>query len=257
LLTGGSGGHLYLAGKEWMGDLVLEGRFREAYNGFRSQVQQKGLFNPQNIEHLRSLIRVLFRRFAPWMIKLHRLKIKYHTWLSTKTARIIINSEKVHPLLERYTTLLGPMAAHNYSSSEPHFASRYNLELRHPYRDRRLVEFVIGIPAYLLYSNGLYKNILRLAMLGILPESVRLRTEPTSLLSLYLRGLEHEKNIWQDNLFKKNHSWHRYVTQEWLPKDWNAFVSLARKNDLRMLLAYSCVSFEAWYNSLFLSNNIS
>jgi len=65
------------------------------------------------------------------------------------------------------------------SSGECSNASRHSLELRHPYRDLRLVEYVLSIPAYQLYYHGLYKHILRKSMRGILPDLIRARRQPT------------------------------------------------------------------------------
>lgn len=46
------------------------------------------------------------------------------------------------------------------------------VELRHPYYDRRLVEFVLGLPDDLRYRHGQMKYILRLALQDVLPRAV-------------------------------------------------------------------------------------
>ena len=58
---------------------------------------------------------------------------------------------------------------------ETFYSSQYSIEARYPYRDRRLIEFVLAIPAYQFYSGGMYKHILRKSMQGILPEEIRTR----------------------------------------------------------------------------------
>jgi hypothetical protein len=54
-------------------------------------------------------------------------------------------------------------------------AARAGLELRHPYMDRRIVEFVRTLPIRMIFRDGLTKWILRRAMHGILPEKIRVR----------------------------------------------------------------------------------
>lgn len=59
------------------------------------------------------------------------------------------------------------------------FAAQFSLEIRRPFLDRRLVEFMIALPEDQRWRPGLgsgSKIILRNAMRGILPEKVRTRT---------------------------------------------------------------------------------
>lgn len=53
--------------------------------------------------------------------------------------------------------------------------SRFSFDLRHPFFDRRVAEFILGLPGSQLCGNGRSKLILREAMRGILPEKVRTR----------------------------------------------------------------------------------
>jgi asparagine synthase (glutamine-hydrolysing) len=57
-------------------------------------------------------------------------------------------------------------------------ASAYSLEFRHPFLDRRLIEFVLGLPATHaeLFAG---KLLLREALPGILPEPIRTRLDKT------------------------------------------------------------------------------
>jgi asparagine synthase (glutamine-hydrolysing) len=54
------------------------------------------------------------------------------------------------------------------------------LDLRHPYLDRRLVEFCLGLPAEQRLRDGWNRLIQRNAMRGILPEAVRQRRSKSS-----------------------------------------------------------------------------
>jgi asparagine synthase (glutamine-hydrolysing) len=53
----------------------------------------------------------------------------------------------------------------------------HSIEARVPFLDHRLVEFVVGLPDELKLSQGFTKRVLRDAMKGVLPESVRVRTD--------------------------------------------------------------------------------
>jgi len=54
---------------------------------------------------------------------------------------------------------------------------QFGLEARHPHLDRRLVEYILSIPPEQTFQDGTTKRVLRGAMKGILPESVRLRRD--------------------------------------------------------------------------------
>lgn len=58
-------------------------------------------------------------------------------------------------------------------------AARYGMEARHPFLDRRLAEFILAIPPDQLFHQGYYKMLVRRAMTGILPDSIRWRLDKT------------------------------------------------------------------------------
>ena len=90
-------------------------------------------------------------------------------------------------------------------------AATFHMEARHPFLDRRLVEFMLSIPQDQLYRDGQTKYILRNAMKGILPESVRMRRdkaafnqdvaiglqerEPEKVLAILAKPLSHPYNV--------------------------------------------------------------
>jgi len=55
------------------------------------------------------------------------------------------------------------------------FSSFFGIEDRHPFFDRRLVEFLLAVPEEQRWQGAWTKTILRRAMRGILPESIRNR----------------------------------------------------------------------------------
>jgi asparagine synthase (glutamine-hydrolysing) len=55
------------------------------------------------------------------------------------------------------------------------FAARFGVEYRHPLTDRRVMEFCLALPPEQLRRGGEEKAVLRRAMKGLLPETVRTR----------------------------------------------------------------------------------
>jgi asparagine synthase (glutamine-hydrolysing) len=80
--------------------------------------------------------------------------------------------------------------------------ARFGLEPRHPFLDRRLVEFVLSIPPEQLFCGDRRKLILRRAMAGILPEDIRQRRAKTMFDSFGGLSLR-EKEVEQINRLLK------------------------------------------------------
>jgi len=53
----------------------------------------------------------------------------------------------------------------------------FDIEYRHPFFDKELVEFSLSLPPQMKYGNRTIKRILRKAMKGILPEKIRTRRD--------------------------------------------------------------------------------
>jgi asparagine synthase (glutamine-hydrolysing) len=65
----------------------------------------------------------------------------------------------------------------------------YGVEARHPFFDRRLVEFCLAIPPEQKLKAGWNRVIMRRAMAGILPEAVRWRTGVSDVSSNFTRTM--------------------------------------------------------------------
>lgn len=66
----------------------------------------------------------------------------------------------------------------------------YGIEPRHPFADRRLIEYLLQIPQELLFRAGRRKRILRSALPGILPEKIRLRNYKTRFAPFWNYSLQ-------------------------------------------------------------------
>jgi asparagine synthase (glutamine-hydrolysing) len=124
-------------------------------------------------------------------------------------------------------------------------AASFGIEVRHPFLDRRLFEFVLAIPAEQLFRLGSTKNLLRRAMAGFLPESVRNRqgkTRFTSFLSSVLR--ERAKNEILE-LLKDSHATRMgFLNGERLRSAYLEFIN-QKTNVSRRALWYA-ITLEVW-----------
>jgi asparagine synthase (glutamine-hydrolysing) len=125
-------------------------------------------------------------------------------------------------------------------------AARAGVDLRLPYRDRRLIEFVLALPARLLHRPGSYKALLRAAAAGLLPEEVRLRPDRSSLAPLFARGVdEREVDEVRRLLYDAGASWPQRVRQAWVS------TALGRRSrscldGVEAAVPWQCLAWEIW-----------
>lgn len=80
------------------------------------------------------------------------------------------------------------MTAADFEQSEL-VLSTFGIEGRHPFFDRRLVEFCLSLPTRHKIRDGWTRVVLRQAMQGVLPEALRLRPDKSNLEHNFVRSL--------------------------------------------------------------------
>lgn len=247
LLTGEGGDHLYAAGVDWLGDMLLEGRLLGSAKGLAQQIKRRGWQTSWASGHVQRAVRILLKEILPANIT-QRLRAKPipPDWLTPHASRLWSpETSRFHPTLMRHENILGARSARGVTGEIPP-ASRHGIELRHPYRDRRLAEFIFSLPAYQLYQNGLYKHVLRVTMKGILPEIIRTRPRPTALLPLYQLGMQKESSVLDTCINDPNALWQTYVRPDWL-RSHLQIKARADQVGTESMIGWLCVSFESWY----------
>ena len=85
-------------------------------------------------------------------------------------------------------------------------------------------------------------------MQGILPEAIRTRSRPTTLLSLLSRGIERENKVLHAHTYDAVAAWRKYVRADWFMERWN--IPVSRETDgADAVVPWLCVSFSSWNSS--------
>ena len=114
-------------------------------------------------------------------------KIHYHSFVQKKELEI----------------LLSP-STQFWFESNPYvqFGEYYGIEYRHPFFDKRLVEFMLSLPPWYKYDGKTSKIIIREAMKEKLPRSVLSRNEKTEFSSIILSQMHTNfPKYFKNNLF--------------------------------------------------------
>jgi asparagine synthase (glutamine-hydrolysing) len=223
LLTGEHGDALYPGGEFWLADLLAEGRLAAAGKGLGTLLNSRGLFRRPARHALRSTLGGLARAWG-WRRRNQLSSPADRPWLTPFAASLVTRGTPCPASVVtahrpgQHAWALDPLTARGCTTELFHGAHA-GVEPRWPFRDRRLVELALGLPAHQLYRPGENKRIMRRCMKGLLPESVRLRPRPTSIIELGTRGLvEREGTALTAVLAPDDAVWRRFVGADWLER---------------------------------------
>jgi asparagine synthase (glutamine-hydrolysing) len=251
ILTGWFGDHAYTAMADWLVDLLADGRWGEAGRQLTCLARRFGLRAVLGSRGVRRLGRRVLDRIPGARRLRPRWQPPRPSWL-TQHATGLITAAGAWPTTDtagrrpdQVERMLGAHAAQGASGGSQ-YSSQEGFDLRYPYRDRRLVAFMLAVPAHQLLSWGRGKHIVRTAMRGILPEVVRQRETPTSLMPLYARGLaEREVAATLSCLERPGTNWQEYVRPDWLWKTLPDRIA-AHEDGPEAIVPWLCIAFEMW-----------
>jgi asparagine synthase (glutamine-hydrolysing) len=247
MLSGVFGDDLYLYGKWWLPGLLAEARLSRAVREILAQARVRG---PGFV--LRNDLRLLLRSMLdalPGGRSIRRLS-DGPAWLTELSTRLLAADQPESSALEKY----GIMTSGFVASAAARSKSEMNcdgLEPRYPYRDKRLFDFVLNVPAYILHAQGMYKHVLREAMRGILPEEIRTRRIPTTMLPFYFYGINIEKENLSAYIRRQGLRWREFVNPDWLLKHWDKPVLSQEQDGPELAVFWLCVAYTLWYERIF------
>jgi asparagine synthase (glutamine-hydrolysing) len=187
VLDGMGGDELLAAGCEHLGDLLAAGRLRQLWA--QAQCDSRSTKIPiQRLLFTYCVIPFVPQFLKPILRPVHRFLRGYKPYRCVNPAflrSVGVNRFVGRPTMKRtfptraqqrlYEGLFVGWNATVAMEIMDLFTARFSIELRYPFFDRRLVEFLMAIPSDQRWRGENTKFILRTAMKGILPEAIRLR----------------------------------------------------------------------------------
>jgi asparagine synthase (glutamine-hydrolysing) len=189
-------------GDETVGDWVFDhvgmlaaGRLIDAWREVRAHARWSGrpVRSIARRHVLAPLLQALSRRRTPPRPHVAMPRFIHPDW----AARVGLGDALSRPALppaglqgaraERYGRLFATGGLLDPTSLERH-CSRYGLDLRNPWSDRRLASFVLAVPQWVIQRPSAPKRIARQAMRGIMPEGALRSAGKTEPAALFERG---------------------------------------------------------------------
>jgi asparagine synthase (glutamine-hydrolysing) len=92
------------------------------------------------------------------------------------------------------------------------YAAMFSLEARHPFMDKRLIEFCLALPSDQKLYQGWGRMVMRRALEGILPEKVQWRGGKTDLSPNFNDGiLNRDRQILDEVMSHKIKGLEKYI----------------------------------------------
>jgi asparagine synthase (glutamine-hydrolysing) len=125
-------------------------------------------------------------------------------------------------------------------------ATAFSIEDRHPFADRRLVEFCLALPAEQKLSQGWTRFILRQGMAGILPPSVQWRGGKTVNRAAFIHAFSHfGRGCQQETIATAPGPLEGYVNLSNLRQAHQRYLS-GKATDEEILIVWQAVTLALW-----------
>ncbi|MDJ0736123.1 MAG: lasso peptide isopeptide bond-forming cyclase [Nostocaceae cyanobacterium] len=107
------------------------------------------------------------------------------------------------------------------------YAAIFSLETRHPFLDKRLIEFCLALPAEQKLSQGFGRMVMRRALAGILPETVQWRSGKANLSANFDYGfLNSDRQILDEVMSEKIKYLEKYINLDFLEAAYQRIISV-------------------------------
>ncbi len=127
-------------------------------------------------------------------------------------------------------------------------SAAFSIESRHPFMDKRLIEFCLALPPEQKLRQGWSRAVMRRAMDNILPKQIQWRGGKTVMTPNFLRGMLHLDRELVDEVISSNpNSIKEFVDLNSLHKSHHRLVSEGKvKNNDDVIVVWKAVTLSLW-----------
>lgn len=129
-------------------------------------------------------------------------------------------------------------------------SAQFSIEPRHPFYDKRLVEYCLAIPSELKLSNGWDRIIMRRAMSGILPNEIQWRRDKSDLSFNFNKSLMAKKDLLNNAILQNTSVIEKYIDIEEIKEIYNK-CKCAVTEDEEIMHIWNTLLLYLWLNRNF------
>jgi asparagine synthase (glutamine-hydrolysing) len=189
-------------GSGYFNELISQGRHSELKNNLKSTVTRRGG------SFCRHLIKIYINYYAPWLLTLYKQDWRKAAYKSFAPEKRLARKYKMKrrflsstPLSRKpdvramqYFRIMYPSIPERIEETSL-LAQEQGIAYSYPFLDRKLLEFFFSLPSDYKYKDGMGRYLFRMAMKGILPEKIRMRTDKggNTIPNVFARVLKDEE----------------------------------------------------------------
>ncbi|MEM8808780.1 MAG: lasso peptide isopeptide bond-forming cyclase [Cyanobacteria bacterium P01_G01_bin.38] len=126
-------------------------------------------------------------------------------------------------------------------------AAAFSLEVRHPFMDKRLVEFCLALPAEQKLNQGWTRMVLRRAMTDILPDSVQWRGGKANMTANLVHGLQvRDRKQLDDIMLNQLDIVEPYINLDVLKASYDRLISTQKVKAKDSMIVWQAVILALW-----------
>ena len=128
------------------------------------------------------------------------------------------------------------------------YAAKFSIEARHPFMDKRLIEFCLALPAEQKLAGGFGRIVMRRALTGILPEKVQWRGGKADLGPNFIDGLlVRDRQILEQVMSEKVANLENYINVDFLESSYQRLISAGKEaSDRDCMTVWKTVILALW-----------
>lgn len=128
------------------------------------------------------------------------------------------------------------------------YAAACSLEVRHPFMDKRLIEFCLALPSEQKLRHGWSRFIMRQALENLLPEAVQWRGGKANLTPNFLHGLlKLNRQLLDDVVFNQLECVEAYIDRNVFAAAYKRLTSGGRTDDADLMTVWRVVILALWF----------
>ncbi|WGV27617.1 lasso peptide isopeptide bond-forming cyclase [Halotia branconii] len=128
------------------------------------------------------------------------------------------------------------------------YAAMFSLEARHPFMDKRLIEFCLALPSEQKLYQGWGRMVMRRALEGILPQEVQWRGGKTDLTANFIDGLlKRDRHILDQMMSNRLGNIEKFIDIDFLRSAYKRLISAGNQvSDADSMAIWQAVTLALW-----------
>ncbi len=147
------------------------------------------------------------------------------TNISEKNNQFIKKNQRIKTVNEKHYNDIDSAFIQFKMELNDWISAPFSTEARHPFYDKRLVEFCLALPSEQKVSKGWDRYIMRRALKNIIPREIQWRNDKGDLSYNFNNSLLKEDKEIQKLIYSKNNQFKEYIDMENLRRIYNRFKS--------------------------------